>query len=718
MTFQTTFDLEVFIKSCNDLRPGVCSDGDATLDKWIALAEKKAVDGKITFTKQIVRNMNRYADAIADTGVSYVYGEDDEFSPELQLCLWALSPRYNVGSVLQIGDSVETLRWVAKHYTERFDAELEDAIKGIPYKRRLKYQQAFPTSRMTLKYVRSLDQVLADYNYDASMMDCIEKLYEEVDRYGHTRGDNKVITLIYQQLDTLLDNHIAFNTLTNSDNGRKALTEIFKSPKAFEQYWERVAAYGFKTEDRGGVKTVVGYSNWFIDMSIEVRGLLEVLNDLWDVYLPTKPVGARIMSKHYEISGMLPLEDKVYFTDLPLSAIQSLYPDFKVSTFKDFINGKPVNEPIIITYPERRTMAHVLLKDKYDKIKMPTAVNHPVIYVGWPDFYTRQQLNIVEYDGMLEVVERESMYTHRFGSMYGRPEIKLGDLYRDRIDKPYALDHIAKEEIGSSANNSLATYGRVSGTLRDGVGRGFSTPRYFNDIATMSDLHLGLMPRQLGKTRMVADFFKQWVDNLDNPQSDFDGDQLSFTTKKSPFQIEPEIGLTPAPVQYPVVHRNPILDIKDSERYSLHMGRPVFMGRHYAESIDESSPLMFGDQLHMPLVSTPRMEHIHSVSKMMAETMNEMFKRRHDGYSEPTVVSNPTELKDVFEGGTGYGDDTQSDSVVELPGDTVDGQALTPFNHQGTPSRLQMQAAEVDISEAYPKTRIAVNLASDEDSDK
>lgn len=690
MTFQTTFDLEVFIKSCNDLRPGVCSDGDATLDKWIALAEKKAVDGKITFTKQIVRNMNRYANAIADTGVNYVYGEDDEFSPELQLCLWALSPRYHVGSVLQIGDSVETLRWVAKHYTERFDAELEDAIKGIPYQRRLKYQQAFPTNRMTLKYIRSLDQVLADYNYDASTMDCIEKLYEEVDRYGHTRGDNKVVTLIYQQLDTLIDNDVALTTLINSDNGRKALTEIFKSPKAFAQYWERVAAYGFKTEDRGGVKTVVGYSNWFIDMSIEVRGLLEVLNDMWDVYLPTKPVGARIMSKHYEISGMLPLEDKVYFTDLPLSAIQSLYPDFKVSTFQDFINGKPVNEPIIITYPERRTMAHVLLKDKYDKIKTPTAVNHPVIYVGWPDAYTRKQLNIVEYDGMLEIVERESMYTHRFGSMYGRPEIKLSDLYRNRTDKPYALDHITKEEIKTSTrewtNNVLGMNGRVRGTLRDDVGRGLSTPRYFNDIALMSDIHLGALPRQLGKSRMVADFFKQWVDNIDNPQSDFDGDQLSFTTNKSPFQIEPEIGLTPAPVQYPVVHRNPIRDIKDSERYSLHMGSPVTMGRHYAESIDESSPLMFGDQLHMPLISTPRMEHVHSVSNRMAEVMNEMFKRRHDGYSEPTVVSNPTELKDVFEGGNTFV------------------QRLVP--------------QDIDISEAYPKTHIEVNLASDEDSDK
>lgn len=52
MTFQTTFDLEVFIKSCNALRLSVCSDGEATLDKWMALATKKSVDGKITFTKQ------------------------------------------------------------------------------------------------------------------------------------------------------------------------------------------------------------------------------------------------------------------------------------------------------------------------------------------------------------------------------------------------------------------------------------------------------------------------------------------------------------------------------------------------------------------------------------------------------------------------------------------------------------------------------------------
>lgn len=695
MSFQTTFKLETFIKSCNALRLSVCSDGEATLDKWVALAEKHAVNGEITFTKQIVRNLNRYADAIADTGVSYVYGEDDEFSTELQLCLWALSPRYRVGSVLQIGEDVETLRWVAEHYAERFDAELEDAIKGIPYRRRLKYQAAFPTSPMTLKYVRTLDQVLANYNFDASTMDCIEKLYGEIDYYGHIRADNKVITLIYQQLDTLLDNKISLTTLINSDNGRRALVEIFKSPKAFAQYWERLAAYGFKTEVRGGVKTVVDYNNWFIDMSIDVRGLLNVLNDMWDIYLPTKSVGTRIMSKHYEIVGELPLEDKVYFTELPLSAIQSLYPDFKVMSFQDFINGKSVNEPIVITYPERRTMAHVILKGRHDKVETPTRANHPVIYVGWPVVFTRKHLNIVEYDGMIEVVDRVPEHTHRFASLYPiKPEVNLGDLYLNSGDKPYTLDHIAKEELGfdkvkfegnPSFSRNDATIGDSGSNMTGMMGRGLTRSQFFSDY-NLTDLHHAAMMRQSGKSGMVSDFFKRWVDNIETTPSDFDGDELSFTINKESFPFEHEIGQTPAPVRYPIVHSNPMRRMKDTERFNFRMGR------HYIESIDESSPHDFGDRLHIPLITPPLMVDIQSASRMMADQMNKLLTHRDDAYSEPTVVSNTNELL----------------------GDT---HKLSPFNQHGTPSRLQMAVGVIDIAEAYPNAHIGVDLGKDTDKE-
>lgn len=638
MTFQTTFDLEVFIKSCNALRLSVCSDGEATLDKWIALATKKSVDGKITFTKQIVRNMNRYADAIADTGVSYVYGEDDEFSPELQLCLWALSPRYRVGSVLQIGEHLETLRWVAVHYAERFDAELEGAIKDINYRRRLKYQTAFPTSPMTLKYVRTLDQVLANYNFDASTADCIENLYKEVDYYGHSRDDNKVITLIYQQLDTLLDNNISLITLINTISGRHALAEIFKSPKAFAQYWERLAAYGLKTEDRDGVKTVVDYSDWFINLSIKVRGFLDVLNELWDVHLPSTTTGVCVVSKHYEIVGQLPLEDKAYFTNLPLSAIQSLYPDFKVTSFQDFINGEPVDGPIIITYPERRTMAHVLLNAKQDNMETPTRVNHSVIYVGWPVAFTRNHLNIVEYDGVLEIVERESPYMQRFASLHQtKPNVSIGDLYRDSSDKPYALDYIVKEELGSEkikfdsdvsftrgyGRNVRGVIGGSENNMSTIIGRGLTMPRIFNDYDP-SDMHISSMVHRQGVPGTMSDLLDQWTRQIREPRSDFDGDELNFTINK-----------------------------------------------------------------------TSRMEHVHRVSNKMAETMNEIFKNRHDGHSEPDVVCN----------------------TVELPGDMVDRQTLTPFNHHGSPSRLQMAVGVVDIAEAYPNSYIGIDLASNTDKE-
>lgn len=611
MTFQTTFDLEVFIKSCNALRLSVCSDGEATLDKWIALAKKKSVDGKITFTKQIVKDMDRYADTIAGTGVRYVYGEDDEFSPDLQLCLWALDPNYRVGAALTIGLEIDTLKWIEKHYNERLDSELIKAISCEKYERRLNYLNAFPTNVALLERVLTVDQVIENVAFDATALDCVESLYDAVERFGHKRTDNKVVTLIYQNLDTLLNNKVSLNTLVSAKAGRETLSTIFKSPKAYKLYWERFATCGLNTENRDGVKTVVGYCKWFIDMSIDVRGFLDVLNDMWDIYLPTQPDGARILSKHYEIEGQLPLEDKVYFTNLPLSAIQSLYPDFKVTSFQDFINGEPVNEPIVITYPERRTMAHVLLKEKHDKMATPAHVNHPVIYIGWPVEFTRKHLNIVEYDGALEVVEREAI--SRFSLLRNDVEVPLGDMYLNRTDKPYRLDVVVKEELGNSANNMSALLKQVEDnvlTLQP------------SSVSGEYDSYIGAVVSSMSNSRMIGHYFN---DTHHLSERDFDGDVIKYTHKDSTPLTLPEFELTPSPVQYPMVVRNPICDIKNNERYRLCMGEPVNMGRHYAETIGRLSPLDFGDRLYMPLISTPRMEHIASAARSMAETMNKMF---------------------------------------------------------------------------------------------
>ncbi|AQT28058.1 hypothetical protein pVa21_117 [Vibrio phage pVa-21] len=744
MTFQTTFDLEVFIKACNDLRDGVCDDGNDTLDKWIELGKKHAKDGKLTFTQHLVTNLSRYARAIADTSVRYVFGED-EFPVELQYCLWALDKDWDTGRIGYIESRIEGLRWAEKHMPERFDVELEEYVKGVGHDTRMDYRKEWPDHPVIKKYVLTVKEVLEQRPFDPDDEYCIPTLLSNLDEYGHTRYGNVVATLIYQHLDTLLDNEVAVSNMVVNDNMVKVLHDIFSSPKAYAEYWERLAAYGLKIDDSGDRKIITGYNDWFISLSIKVRGFLALLNDMWDVYLPTKATKARIVSKHYEIVGELPLEGKSYFTDLPLSAVRSLYPDFKVVSFQEFINGDKVKEPLIITYPEERTMASVLLREHQSKLETPKDTGVSVVYVGWPMDFTKGHLNIVEYDGQLEVIEREGRFVARYATMFGTTGVgrDLSTAYLTGSDKTYHA--VSEDEVGESDQNTLGmregllrsrpvrslgevearhTYGRNARTLAGGdIGRGMTHPRIWNDV--LGDLHIA---RQMGKSGLVSGFFK---DVIAERNKDFDGDELHFMLSNDPFPFEMEIKQTPAPVQYPKIPFT--LRKPTAERYRLSMGKPVTIGGMECDFV----PLMFGGTTHTPLLSTPRMLHAESRNQTMARLMNEQLLSRprnpllaaamdhtvlhtsgisrerqamvasHIG-QEPTVVRNPTELKDVFEGeGPHY--------VQRLVPD--DAESLPAFYHQGTPSRLQMQAGDVDITEAYPKTYTEVNLASDEDKE-
>lgn len=711
MTFQTTFKLEDFNKACNELRDSVCSDGDATLDKWIALVEKHAKDGEITFTKQIVTNMSRYARALADTTVRYVLGED-EFPVEMQYCFWALDVHWAPGRVHQVEGRKEGLLWVEKHMPERFDAELEDYITGISYDTRKTYRDLWPNHPVVKEHVLTVSEVIERHSFDPTEHACLEGLLLELSNYGHSRKDNETITVIYQHMDALLDNDSVFDAIRQSDLIAGIFTEIFKAPKARTAHWGCIKARGITIEDTGDRKVVTGYNDWFINLSIRTIGFLATLNDLWDVYLPTEATPVRIVSRHFEIVGTLPLESKPHYTDLPLEAVRSLYPDFRVTSFEDFINGEPTSDPLIITFPERRTLASVLLRKHSDKLKTPESVINPVIYVGWPDSFKYGQLNIVEHDGMLEVVKRDSQFSRRYATMLGShpTTTDLSNVYLDNNTKSYNLDNVLEEELESSEY-----FGRKRGILRAvgesevrHVGRGFATPRIFNDIEMMSDIHLATMARQMGKTQMVGQYFK---DMLAERNKDFDGDELNFRVTKEPFPIEKEIKQTPFPVQYPKVPD--YVNKPTTERYRLSMGKPVAIG-----GLDHDfNPLMFGDKTHTTLLSTPRMLHTKYGSNARTRLMNEQLLSRprnslidaamdhtvlhtsglsrerqamvgsHVGHAEPTVMRNPTELKDIFE--------------------------------EGGPHYVQrLLPQDVDITEAYPKTYTEVNLASDEDSDK
>lgn len=734
MTFQTTFKLEDFNKACNELRDSVCDDGNATLDKWIALGEKHAKDGEITFTKQIVTNMSRYARAIADTTVRYVLGED-EFPVEMQYCFWALDVSWSAGRVHQIESRKEGLQWVEKHMPERFAAELEDYVTGVSYGTRKEFRDLWPDHPVIKEHVLTANEVIERHDFDPTEHACLEGLLLELANYGHDRTSNAVITAIYQCMDALLDNDSVFDAIRQSEIIVKIFIEIFKAPKARDMYWERIKARGITIEDTGDRKVVLGYNDWYITLSIKVLGFLGTLNELWDVYLPTEATSERIVSRHFEIVGTLPLENKPHYTDLPLEAIRSLYPDFRVTSFEDFINGEPTTDALIITFPERRTLASVLMRKHSDRLDTPKSVTNPVIYVGWPDTFKHGQLNIVEHDGMVEVVQREGQFSRRYATMLGNypTPTDLSNDYLDNNTKPYKLDNILKEDIeaseyfgrkrgilhehaiGSSENNTLA--------MRQAVGRGLTTPRIWNDIELMSDIHLATMTRQMGKTQMVGQYFK---DVLAERNKDFDGDELCFRVTKTPFPIEMEIKQTPFPVQYPMVPN--YVKKPGVERYRLSMCKPVAIGGMERDF----DPLMFGDTAHAPLISTPRMLHAESRNQTMARLMNEQLLSRPRNpliaaamdhtvatsvyqprtisrdreamvsshiAQAPTIVRNPTELKDVFEGG---------------PDDVVN---LSAFDHQGSPSRLQMHAGDVDITESYPKTYTEVNLASDENKE-
>lgn len=710
MTFQTTFDLEVFIKACDDLRDSVCDDGNNTLDKWIALGEKHAKDGVITFTQQIVTNMSRYARAIAGTTVRYVLGED-EFPVEMQYCFWALDAGWEPGRVHQVEDRKEGLQWVEKHMPERFAAELTNYVTGVSYGMRKQFRDLWPDHPVVKEHVLTAKEVIERHDFDPTEHACLEGLLLELANYGHKRTSNEVITVIYQCMDALLNNDSVFDAIRQSELILEIFIEIFKAPKARANYWERIKARGITIDNTGERKVVLGYDNWYITLSNKVVGFLTTLNELWDVYLPTEAPSARIVSRHFEIVGTLPLESKPHFTDLPLEAIRSLYPDFRVTSFEDFINGEPTTDALIITYPERRTLASVLMRKNSEQLKTPTEVANPVIYVGWPDTFKHGQLNIVEYDGMLEVVKRDSQFSRRFATLAGSHSAPT-DLRNDYLDnntKPYKLDNVLEEELESSEY-----FGRKRGILRDvggrdsrSLGRGTTYPRIFNDIELMSDIHLASMVRQMGKTQMVGQYFK---DMLAERESDFDGDELCFRVAKNPFPIEMEIKQTPFPVQYPKVSnyvKKPV-----SERYRLTMGKPVAIGEmeHY------SDPLSFGGTTHTPLISTPRMLHAESRSQTVARLMNEQILSQprnplldaamdhsvlhtsslsrerqamvgsHVAQAAPTIVRNPTELKDIFE--------------------------------EGGPHYVQrLLPQDVDITEAYPKTHFEVNLASDENKE-
>ncbi len=688
MTFQTTFKLEDFNKACNDLRDCVCDDGDKTLDKWIALVEKHAKDGEITFTKQIVTNMSRYARALADTTVRYVLGED-EFPVEMQYCFWALDVHWVPGRVHQVEGRKEGLLWVEKHMPERFDAELEDYITGVSYDTRKEYRNIWPNHPVVKEHVLTVSEVIERHSFDPTEHACLEGLLLELSNYGHSRKDNETITVIYQHMDALLDNDSVFDAIRQSDLIVGIFTEIFKAPKARTAYWERIKARGITIEDTGDRKVVTGYNDWFINLSNRTIGFLNTLNELWDVYLPTEATPARIVSRHFEIVGTLPLESKPYYTDLPLEAIRSLYPDFRVTTFEDFINGEPTTDALIITYPERRTLASVLMRKYNELLKTPTEVANPVIYVGWPDSFKHDQLNIVEHDGMLEVVKREGLFSRRYSTMIGsRPApTDLSNDYLDNNTKPYKLENVLKEElesseyfgrkrgilhehsIGSSENNTLAMR-QAGGRNARSLGRGTTHPRIFNDIELMSDIHLASTMRQMGKSQMVSQYFK---DVLAERNKDFDGDELCFRVAKTPFPIEKEIKQTPFPVQYPKVPN--YVNKPTTERYRLTMGKPVAIG----EMEHDFNPLMFGDKTHTTLLSTPRMLHTTYGSNARTRLMNEQLLSRprnplidaamehtvlhtsglsrerqamvgsHVGHAESTVMRNPTELKDAFE---------------------------------------------------------------------